>query len=86
MQKAATVVMGNTLSDGLLFNGPFVVQARIFGRLNFSDGLYVEPTVSAARGLGYLKTKDVAAVRFIIFIKNQTVNFNCVTCGCEMYR
>ena len=37
-------------------------------------------------GLGYLKTKDVAAVRFIIFIKNQTANFNCVTCGCEMYR
>ena len=50
MQKAATAVMGNTLSDGLLVNGPFVVQARIFGRLNFSDGLYVEPTVSAARG------------------------------------
>ena len=86
MQKAATAVMGNTLLDGLLFNGPFVVQVRIFGRLNFSDGLYVEPTVSAARGLGYLKTKDVVAVRFIIFIKNQTTNSNCVTCRCEMYR
>ncbi|EFE48145.1 hypothetical protein NEIELOOT_03133 [Neisseria elongata subsp. glycolytica ATCC 29315] len=70
---------------------PVIQQAVCRSSLNFrSSEFFRRPLCRTNRisrkGLGYLKTKDVAAVKFIIFIRNQMTNSNCVTCGYEMYR